>query len=109
MIDYQKYDHLKNEADLSDLADWIDEDEFTKALDKALKCLVDPYVPKEKVGALVVIFTSYGLKFKMQAKVYETFKRDKAGTVNNYKKDIYYSMSEQCHKMADGLKYLVRT
>lgn len=108
-VDHQQYAYLIHEADLTALVDWIDEEEFTNAMNKAMKCLVDPYVPKEKVGALVVVFSAYGMKFKMQAKLYETIKRDKAGTPNNYKKDIYYSMSEQCHKMADALKYLVKT
>ena len=37
-----------------------------------------------------------------------TIAKDKAGTENNNKKNIYYSVKESIDKLVDALKYVVR-
>jgi hypothetical protein len=44
----------------------------------------------------------------MMASVYSTIAKDKAGTTNNNKKNIYYSAKESIDKLVDALKYVVR-
>ena len=44
----------------------------------------------------------------MLAAVYSTIAKDKAGTVNNNKKNVYYSAKESIDKLVDALKYVVR-
>jgi len=39
---------------------------------------------------------------------YSTIAKDKAGTVNNNKKNVYYSVKESIDKLVDALKYVVR-
>jgi hypothetical protein len=47
-------------------------------------------------------------KFAMLASVYSTILKDKAGTENNNKKNIYYSVKEALDRLVDSLKYVVR-
>jgi hypothetical protein len=44
----------------------------------------------------------------MMASYYSTIAKDKAGTMNNNKKNIYYSAKESIDKLVDALKYVVR-
>jgi hypothetical protein len=44
----------------------------------------------------------------MMASYYSTIAKDKAGTENNNKKNIYYSAKESIDKLVDALKYVFR-
>ena len=55
-----------------------------------------------------MLFTAYGVKFKMLAQTYMTIKKDRAGTESNQRKNLYFSMAEECHLMAAALKHLGR-
>jgi hypothetical protein len=50
----------------------------------------------------------YAFKFKMQALVYMQIRTGKTGSDENIKKNAYMYASEQCDKLAQTLKYLVR-
>ena len=54
---------------------------------------------------LLVVSTT---KFAVMSSVYSTIAKDKAGTVNNNKKNVYYSVKESIDKLVDALKYVVR-
>jgi hypothetical protein len=47
-------------------------------------------------------------KFAVMSSVYSTIAKDKAGTPNNNKKNVYYSVKESIDKLVDALKYVVR-
>lgn len=101
-------EYLSKIQDLVDLCDFVDDEDFSKATDLALKMIVKPDVPAARAAALVVQFEAYSFKFNMLAKTYMTIKKSNAGTDNNFKKNIYFGMAEQCQRMADALKYVVK-
>ena len=47
-------------------------------------------------------------KFAVMSSIYSTIAKDKAGTPNNNKKNVYYSVKESIDKLVDALKYVVR-
>lgn len=101
--------YLSNIQDLVDLADFVDDDRLRNAMDKMVKIMYKPEIPHAKIGAMITEFTVWGNIFAAEAATYMTIKKAKAGTENNYKKNIYFTMSEECHKLAAALKYQART
>jgi hypothetical protein len=57
---------------------------------------------------LIIELQAMSTKFSMLASYYSTIAKDKAGTANNNKKNIYYSAKESIDKLVDALKYVVR-
>lgn len=73
-----------------------------------VKIMHSPNIPYHKALLLITELQAISAYCADQAAVYATFKRDKAGTVNNHKKNIYYSKKEALDKLVDSLKYVVR-
>jgi len=61
-----------------------------------------------KAPYLIIELQAMSTKFSMMASYYSTIAKDKAGTTNNNKKNIYYSAKESIDKLVDALKYVVR-
>jgi hypothetical protein len=55
---------------------------------------MNPDVPSAKAPYLIIELQAMSTKFSMMASVYSTIAKDKAGSVNNNKKNIYYSAKE---------------
>ena len=47
-------------------------------------------------------------KFRMEAAAYTYINKGATGSEQNIKKNVYFAASEQCHNMAQTLKYLVK-
>jgi hypothetical protein len=47
-------------------------------------------------------------KFAILATYYTTIAKGPSGSVNNTKKNVYYTMKESIDKIVDALKYLAR-
>ncbi len=90
------------------LHSFLDDEEFTEILNLSLRCLAEPPHSAENARNLLIKFQAAGVKFKMLAIFYTTLKKGRAGTDDNYRKNVYYAMGEQCELMANSLKYVVR-
>lgn len=101
-------EYLGKIQDLVDLNDFMEDEEFGKACDLALKCIARPDIPFAEIRKALIQMQGYAFRFRMQSKVYDTLKKGRAGSVENGKKNVYYSVSEQCHEMAQSLKYLLK-
>lgn len=108
MADKHPLEYLSEAQDLMDLNDFMKDDDFGNALDLALKCIVKPVIPHAEARRALVLMQAYAFKFKMQGQVYMTIKKGAAGSGENHKKNVYYSMSEQCHELAQTLKYVCK-
>lgn len=100
--------YLSNIQDLMDLSDFMDDPDFTEALELALKCIAKPDLPPANARRALMKMQGYAFMFRMKGQVYMTIKADKSGTDNNKRKNVYFSVSEQCNLMAQTLKYLMR-
>lgn len=99
---------------VSGIQDFIDLDakmadpELQAALEIALKCIVKPDPSHAAARKAMLQMQGYAFKFKMQALVYMQIHTGKVGSEENIKKNAYMYASEQCDKLAQTLKYLVR-
>ena len=101
-------EYLSGIQDLVDLNDFMQDEEFGKAVDMALKCIAKPNLPTAKALEAMVKMQGWAFVFRMRGQVHMTIKTGKAGTPENHKKNVYFSISEQCNNLAQTLKYLAR-
>jgi hypothetical protein len=95
-------------TEFNDLHEYMKDEQLDKALAIVVKLLLNPDVPAAKAPHLIIELQAMSTKFSMLASYYSTVAKDKAGTANNNKKNIYYSAKESIDKLVDALKYVVR-
>ena len=95
-------------TEFNDLHEFMRDEHLDKALAIVVKLLMNPDVPSAKAPHLIVELQAMSTKFAVLASVYSTIAKDKAGTSNNNKKNIYYSVKESIDKLVDALKFVVR-
>jgi hypothetical protein len=95
-------------TEFNDLHEFMKDEHLDKALAIVVKILMNPDVPSAKAPMLIMELQAMSTKFAVMSSVYSTIAKDKAGTVNNNKKNVYYSVKESIDKLVDALKYVVR-
>jgi len=95
-------------TEFNDLHEFMKDEHLDKALAIVVKLLMNPDVPSAKAPHLIMELQAMSTKFAVMASVYSTIMKDKAGTENNNKKNVYYSVKESIDKLVDALKYVVR-
>jgi len=95
-------------TEFNDLHEYMKDDQLDRTLAVVVKLLMNPDVPAARAPHLIIELQAMSTKFAMMASVYSTIAKDKAGTINNNKKNIYYSAKESVDKLVDALKYVVR-
>jgi hypothetical protein len=95
-------------TEFNDLHEYMQDEHLDKALAIVVKLLMNPDVPSAKAPMLIMELQAMSTKFAVMSSVYSTIAKDKAGTVNNNKKNVYYSVKESIDKLVDALKYVVR-
>lgn len=108
MPDLQPLEYISKMQDLIDLNDFMADEDFENALGLALKCIANPELPPAVARKALIQMQAYALKFRMVGVKFMTIDKGRAGTPENNKKNVYYSMSEQCHEMAQSLKYICK-
>lgn len=101
-------EYLSESHDLIELHEFMDDEDFTNALDLVMKCIAKPNPPMSASREALLLMQAYSFKFRMQSKVYDSLHKGRAGTSENIKKNVYYSASEQCHELAQTLKYICK-
>lgn len=94
--------------DFIDLHAQVGDEELQHAINIALQCIANPNITPATAKRAMLQLQAYSLKFKMQALVYMQIRTGKTGSEENIKKNAYMYASEQCDKLAQTLKYLVR-
>ena len=95
-------------TEFNDLTDFMQDQHLDRALELAIKCLMSPDIAAVKAPRLIVELQAISFKFAVKAVEYATIKKDRAGTDNNNKKNIYYSTKEALDRLVDALKYAAR-
>lgn len=96
-------------TELNDLHEFLQDEKLDRAMNLVVQLSVKNHVSPEKARALVVELQALSAIFAMKAVSYKTFRRDKAGTENNFKKDVYYSLRDAIDRVVDALKYSAKT
>ena len=108
MSDKNTLELINDITEFNDLHEYMKDQHLDKALAITVKLLMSPDVPPTKAPSLIIELQVLSTKFSMLAAVYSTIAKDKAGTINNNKKNVYYSAKESIDKLVDALKYIVR-
>jgi len=95
-------------TEFNDLTDFMKDPQLDRALDLAIKCIANPDVAATKAPRLIVELQAISFKFAVKAVEYATIKKDRAGTDNNHRKNVYYSTKEALDRLVDALKYAAR-
>lgn len=95
-------------TEFNDLHEFMQDEQLDRAMAIVVKLLMNPDVPAAKAPHLIIELQAMSTKFSILASVYATIAKDKAGTANNNKKNVYYSAKESIDKLVDALKYVVR-
>ncbi len=111
MSDYNQEHPLETVSkitEFNDLSEFMQDEHLDRALDLAIKCLASPDIAATKAPRLIVELQAISFKFAVKAVEYATIKKDRSGTDNNHKKNIYYSTKEALDRLVDALKYAAR-
>jgi len=108
MSDKNTLELISDITEFNDLHEFMKDEHLDKALAITVKLLMSPDVPAAKAPQLIIELQAMSTKFAMLAAVYSTIAKDKAGTANNNKKNVYYSAKESIDRLVDSLKYIVR-
>lgn len=101
-------EYLSEAQDLVDLHDFMKDDQLAEAMELALKVIAKPDIPVSVARNALVQMQGFAMKFRMQAATYTYVNTGKAGSTENVKKNVYFAAAEQCHEMAQTLKYLAK-
>lgn len=90
------------------LNEFLQDDNLDMFLDLIAKLIAKPGMDPGLAVKLIVSLQALSAKYAILASVYTTILRDRSGTENNHKKNIYYSLKEALDRVVDSLKYLAR-
>jgi hypothetical protein len=108
MTEYEPLGYLSTIQDLVDLNDFMEDEDFGEACNLALKCIAKPDLPPAAARKALVQMQGYAFKFRMMGQAFMTIKKGPGGSPQNNKKNVYFSVSEQCHELAQTLKYIAK-
>lgn len=108
MTEKHALEYISAIQDLLDLNDFMRDEQFEEALGLALKCIAKPDLPPAAAKKALLQMQGWAFIFKMKGQTYMTIKKGKAGSDDNHKKNVYFSVSEQCRDLSGALKYLAR-
>jgi len=94
--------------ELTELHEFLQDETVDRALSLVVKLTMSPDLPHAKALPLIVELQALSATFALRATYYATLGKGAAGTPNNMKKNIYYTLSDSTDKIVSGLKYIAR-
>lgn len=95
-------------TEFNDLSEFMNDEQLDKALGIVVKLMMKPDVPPQRAVSLMIELEALAAKFSMAKVYYMTVAKDKAGTPNNNKKNIYASAADAINRLVDVIKYSAR-
>lgn len=95
-------------TEFNDMHDFMDDTDLDEALALIVKIMMKPDIPSIQAVALIGKLQAMSAKFAVLATYYTTVGKGPTGSINNTKKNVYYTMKESLDKIVDALKYLAR-
>jgi hypothetical protein len=109
MSDKSVLELISDVTEFNDLHDLMKDEQLDRALAIIVKLIMNPDIPSAKAPMLIIELQAISAKLSVLAAYYTTVARDKTGTLNNHKKNIYYSAKEAIDRLVDALKYAARS
>lgn len=106
MTEEHPFELVSQITELNDLHEFMNDEQLDRAMHLVIKLITKIEEHTPNVPRLIVELQAISAKCALMAAYYATIGRDKAGTPNNYKKNIYYSAKEALDRLVDSLKYL---
>lgn len=101
-------DLINEVSEFSEIHDFIKDEQLDEALAAIVKIISKPDVPPAQALVLIAKLQALSAKFGVLAAWYSTAAKGPTGSINNIKKNIYYSTKDSLDKLVDSLKYIVR-
>lgn len=94
---------LNGFAPFAEMAELMDDEQFTDALATIVKMMANPDIPPGKAPALIVKLQAYSAKFSMYGTYFINIDKK-----NREKKNIYLSLSKALDELVGAIKYTMR-
>lgn len=95
-------------TEFNDLHNFMNDEALDKVMYIVITLISKPEVAPHAAPKAIVELQALSTKFSLLATYYATLGKDRAGTENNNKKNIYYSTKEAIDKLVDSLKYTAK-
>ena len=101
-------DYINQVTEFNDLHEFMKDEDLDEAMALVVKIMMKPDIPSVQAVALISKLQAMSAKFAILATYYTTVAKGPSGSINNTKKNVYYTMKESTDKMVDALKYVAR-
>ena len=92
---------------LNDIHEFMEDEDVDRAMHLVVKLLVEKgSLPSHQAPRLIVELQAMATKFGLLATYYATI--GKNGTVENHKKNLYFTLKDSLTKLVDSLKYTAK-
>jgi hypothetical protein len=95
-------------TEFNDIHEFMQDKDLDEALAIIVKILMKPDIPATQAPVLISKLQAMSAKFGVMATWYTTVQKGPAGSSNNIKKNVYYTMKDSLDKLVDALKYVAR-
>ena len=101
-------DLINQVVEFTDVHDFLQDQEVDEALALIVKIFTKPDIPATQAVVLIAKLQALSAKFGILATYYSTLAKGPAGSLNNKKKNLYYTLKDSIDKLVDSLKYVAR-
>jgi hypothetical protein len=101
-------DYINQVTEFNDIHEFMQDVDLDEAMAIIVKIMMKPDIPSVQAVALIGKLQAMSAKFGMLATYYTTIAKGPSGSINNTKKNVYYTMKDSLDKLVDSLKYLAR-
>jgi hypothetical protein len=101
-------DYINQVTEFNDIHEFMQDADLDEAMAIIVKIMMKPDIPSVQAVALIGKLQAMSAKFGVLATYYTTIAKGPSGSINNTKKNVYYTMKDSLDKLVDSLKYLAR-
>lgn len=101
-------DLISQITEFNDLHSFMKDDHLDNILAYIVNLIVKPDISPALATKLIVELQAYGAKMSIMATYYSTIRKGPAGSVDNNKKNIYYTVANAIDRVVDSLKYAAK-
>lgn len=99
-------DYINQVTEFNDIHEFMKDPELDEAMALIVKIMMKPDIPQVQAIGLINKLQAMSAKFGVLATYYTTIAKGPSGSINNTKKNIYYTMKDSLDKMVQALKYM---
>jgi len=101
-------EYINQITEFNDIHEFMKDSDLDEAMALIVKIMMKPDIPSVQAIALIGKLQAMSAKFGILATYYTTVAKGPSGSINNTKKNIYYTMKDSLDKVVDALKYLAK-